>query len=173
MHNPKVRRVLFAASDDAHDERAIEFARSLQAEFGVEVLCTFSCEDFLAAGVDAREVDATKSAERLIDGVDLLVAHLPEFDDVVLSGASFPRVVQSIELACAALMRAAAKHFAEVAVVSDPDDHDDLLQELRDNDGATLYETRIRNAHGVFQACSDYDYDIAEWLGAKLGIGGE
>lgn len=170
MQNPQVKRALFAVSDAAG---AVDFAAALQSGFGVEIHCEPALADtFAAAGVEARAVDLSQSAESLLESVDLLVANLPDFDEIVLSGANFPKCVQSIELSRAALMRAAAKRFAEVALACSPEAYADLLQELADNGGATLYETRIAAAHEAFQATSDYDYDIAAWLGAKLGISG-
>ncbi len=169
MHNPQIKRVLFATENTS---AAVGFASSLQSVFGVEVLCAPSLsDDFHDAGIATRAADFSKSAESILCGIDLLVVDLPDFDDLVLSGANFPKCVQGIDLDRIALMRAAAKRFAEVAVVCDPDAYEGLLQELSDNAGATLYETRIRNAYEAFQATSDYDYDVASWLASKLGIG--
>lgn len=167
MQNPLIKTALFAA-DDAE---AVAFAASLQRGFGTRVLvhgCTLAA--FQAAGVKAEPVDAGISAENALVGVDLVVSMVPDFNEALMSGASFPKCVSSIELSRVALIRAAAKRFAEVAVVIDENDFAAILQELSDNDGATLYETRIRQAHAAFQAISDYDYDVAEWLAAKLGI---
>lgn len=168
MHNPKVERALFAVSDVQESAR---FAEQLQKRWGVAVSCDSLLVDaFAQAGVEAAAVDLSLGAEGIVDGFDMLVADIPDFDEVVLSGANFPACIKSIELRRMALLRAAAKRFDGIAVVCDLDDCDDILQELADNKGATLYETRIRNAYDAFQMSSDYDYDIAEWLGAKLGI---
>lgn len=169
MHNPKVERALFAVSDVQESAR---FAEQLQKRWGVVVSCDsrLLVDAFAQAGVEAAAVDLSLDAEGIIDGFDMLVADVPDFDEVVLSGANFPACIKSIELRRMALLRAAAKRFDEIAVVCDLGECDDILQELADNKGATLYETRIRNAHDAFQASSNYDYDIAEWLGVKLGI---
>ena len=61
------------------------------------------------------------------------------------------------------MLRAAAKNFAHVAAVCDPNDYETVLDELRR--GSQLSEeTRRRLAGKVFAHTSAYDGAIARWL---------
>ena len=64
------------------------------------------------------------------------------------------------------MVRAAAKNFLRVAVVSDPKDYELLLDELRANDGATTLVTRFRLAQRAFARIAEYDSAISAYLSA-------
>ncbi len=67
------------------------------------------------------------------------------------------------------MLRSAAKNFESVAVVTEPERYDAILEEMRANDGATTRETRVALALKVFQTTNAYDGAIARWLGGQLG----
>ena len=94
-------------------------------------------------------------AESGIEPFDLVVVNLYPF-------TSDPGV-ELIDVGGPAMLRAAAKNFAHVAAVCDPDDYDAVLEELRQ--GSELSEeTRRRLAGKVFAHTSAYDAAIARWL---------
>jgi phosphoribosylaminoimidazolecarboxamide formyltransferase/IMP cyclohydrolase len=62
------------------------------------------------------------------------------------------------------MLRSAAKNFASVTVVTDPECYDALLAEMRSHDGATRLETRRAYATEVFRTTSHYDNAIWQYL---------
>ena len=72
--------------------------------------------------------------------------------------------VETIDIGGPAMVRAAAKNHAHVAVVVDPADYDAVLAELR-RDGAISLETRRKLARKAFAHTSAYDAAISAWLG--------
>lgn len=62
------------------------------------------------------------------------------------------------------LIQAAARNWAEVAVVVDPDDYQPLLDELDAHDGALTAVTRLRLAAKAFVACAAHDATVASYL---------
>jgi len=52
-----------------------------------------------------------------------------------------------------------------VAVVVDPGDYDDLIRELRENDGQISARMRFRLAKKVFSMTAKYDTAISNYLG--------
>ncbi len=102
-----------------------------------------------------REEDVATLAESGIEPFDLIVVNLYPF-------TSDPGV-ELIDVGGPAMLRAAAKNFAHVAAVCDPDDYETVLDELRL--GSELSEeTRRRLAGKVFAHTSAYDGAIARWL---------
>ena len=73
--------------------------------------------------------------------------------------------VETIDIGGPAMVRAAAKNHAHVAVVVDPADYDVVLDELR-RDGAISLETRRSLARKAFAHTAAYDAAISAWLGA-------
>ncbi len=71
--------------------------------------------------------------------------------------------VETIDIGGPAMVRAAAKNHAHVAVVVDPADYDAVLDELR-REGAVSLATRRALARKAFAHTSAYDAAIAAWL---------
>ena len=71
--------------------------------------------------------------------------------------------VETIDIGGPAMVRAAAKNHAHVAVVVDPADYDAVLDELR-REGAISLVTRRALAQKAFAHTSAYDAAIAAWL---------
>ncbi len=72
--------------------------------------------------------------------------------------------VETIDIGGPAMVRAAAKNHAHVAVVVDPSDYDAVLSELR-REGAISAATRRALAQKAFAHTAAYDAAIAAWLG--------
>ena len=70
------------------------------------------------------------------------------------------------------MIRAAGKNHEFVAVVVDPGDYPQLLQQLKDQGGSqgeAAGPWRRRLAWKAFQHCSTYDAAVAEWLWRQAG----
>src|SRR6185437_14225854 len=65
-----------------------------------------------------------------IKPIDLLVVNLYPFESTVERGASFDECIENIDIGGPAMIRAAAKNHADVAVVVDPTDYEKVLGEM-------------------------------------------
>jgi phosphoribosylaminoimidazolecarboxamide formyltransferase/IMP cyclohydrolase len=101
-----------------------------------------------------------------ISPIDLVVVNLYPFEEAVRRDASFDEVVEQIDIGGPALVRAAAKNHAHVAVVVDPSDYAAVLAEMRESGGALSERTRFRLAAKAFGATARYDGAISSYLGA-------
>src|SRR3954471_13176030 len=101
-----------------------------------------------------------------IEPFDLLVSNLYPFRQTVLSGAGPDEVVAQIDIGGPAMVRAAAKNHASVAVVTDPGDYGALLDAVRAG-GFDLAE-RQRLAARAFAHTAAYDVAVASWMGSVL-----
>src|SRR3954471_16560416 len=101
-----------------------------------------------------------------IEPFDLLVSNLYPFRQTVLSGAGPDEVVEQIDIGGPAMVRAAAKKHASVAVVTDPGDYGALLDAVRGG-GFDLAE-RQRLAAPAFAHTAAYDVAVASWMGSVL-----
>lgn len=108
---------------------------------------------------------ARDMTEKDIAPFDLVVVNLYPFEEAAARGRS-REVLEMIDIGGPALLRAAAKNHARVAVVADPSDYEALLVELRAT-GGTTHATRERLAGRAFARTAAYDGAIARYLSAS------
>jgi phosphoribosylaminoimidazolecarboxamide formyltransferase/IMP cyclohydrolase len=101
--------------------------------------------------------------------IDLLVVNLYPFEATVARGADFATCVENIDIGGPAMIRAAAKNHADVAVVVDPADYAEVLGELDRHEGMTTLALRRKLAAKAYARTAVYDAAIARWFGETLG----
>lgn len=120
-------------------------------------------------GLLARHDDADHMRQLDDHGIvqfDLLVGNLYPFESTISTpGVSFHEAIEQIDIGGPAMLRAAAKNFASVIVVSDPSDYDEIVECLQL--GTVSVEKRRALAAKVFSHVSAYDSLVAEYL--RLG----
>jgi phosphoribosylaminoimidazolecarboxamide formyltransferase/IMP cyclohydrolase len=94
--------------------------------------------------------------------IDLVVVNLYPFAEVVAGGAGEASALEAIDIGGPTLLRAAAKNFASVGVVSSPFQYPKVLAELES--GGLSVESRRTLAAEAFQLVSAYDALIARYL---------
>ncbi len=118
-----------------------------------------------------RDIDAAVMAQHGIRPIDLVVVNLYPFEATVArSGCTREDAIENIDIGGPAMIRAAAKNHAFVAVVVDPADYGPLLDELRT--GNVLAEaTRRRLARKAYAHTASYDAAIWRYLEDREGDG--
>ncbi len=101
-------------------------------------------------------------AELSVQPFGLLVCNLYPFEAAVSSGAAPDECVEQIDIGGPAMVRAAAKNHASVAVVTDPAAYPRLLSAVRGG-GFTLEERRLLAA-SAFAHTAEYDTAVAAWF---------
>lgn len=98
-----------------------------------------------------------------IQPIDLVIVNLYPFKATILKeGVTREEAVENIDIGGPTMLRAAAKNYQDVAVVTDPEDYPRILEELK-NGGITL-ETKFYLMQKVFMHTSSYDTMIADYL---------
>ncbi|MBL0030570.1 MAG: bifunctional phosphoribosylaminoimidazolecarboxamide formyltransferase/IMP cyclohydrolase [Rhodanobacteraceae bacterium] len=114
-----------------------------------------------------RGLDDAVMAEHGIAPIDLLVLNLYPFERVSMDpDSTFADIVENIDIGGPAMLRAAAKNFAHVAVATDPSQYAGLLAELDANNGALSAKTRFALAVAAFNRVAQYDAFISNYLSA-------
>ena len=116
---------------------------------------------------DTRNADHVRQLDRLgIAPFDLVVCNLYPFRQAVAAGADGDEAVEQIDIGGPAMVRAAAKNHASVAVVVDPAAYADILAAVRD--GGFDLAARQRLASAAFAHTASYDVAVARWMAARL-----
>lgn len=110
-------------------------------------------------------------AEAVTHGVlpiDIVVVNLYPFTQTVAGGGSFEQCIEDIDIGGVALIRAAAKNHAHVAIVTDPSDYHTLQTEL-DTHRVISAQTKTTLARTAFEHTAAYDSAIAAWFATTQG----
>ena len=102
-------------------------------------------------------------AEHGIGPIDLVVVNLYPFRETAARPGVTPEaVIEQIDIGGPSMLRSAAKNFAAVTVVVDPDDYERVLAAIVAGDDAD--ELRRELAAKVFAHTASYDAAIASWF---------
>ena len=104
-----------------------------------------------------------------IKPIDLLVVNLYPFEATIAKGAAYDECIENIDIGGPAMIRAAAKNHADVAVVVDVADYAPLLAALDANHGATTLALRKTLAQKAYARTAVYDAAISNWFANELG----
>ena len=103
-----------------------------------------------------------------IPPIDLVVVNLYPFRETVArAGVTLDDAIENIDIGGPAMVRSAAKNWAHVGIVVDPDDYAALVAELDANGRMLTEATRFRLAQKAFAHTAAYDGAIANWLTAR------
>jgi phosphoribosylaminoimidazolecarboxamide formyltransferase/IMP cyclohydrolase len=107
-----------------------------------------------------------------IQPIDMVVVNLYQFEKAAArEGVTLEELIENIDIGGPTMIRSAAKNFHDVAVVVSPADYSAISEEMRENGGGLLRETRWRLAQKAFRTTADYDSAISSRLAKVDGEG--
>ncbi len=109
---------------------------------------------------------------------ELRKKNIPEIDLVIVDLYPFEKqlkeksknLIEYIDIGGPTLIRAAAKNFNDVTVISSNDDYSSLIKELKTNKGATSIKFRKFMSAKAFSLTAYYDSVVSNWLNNQLNI---
>ncbi|SFW74031.1 bifunctional phosphoribosylaminoimidazolecarboxamide formyltransferase/IMP cyclohydrolase [Luteibacter sp. UNCMF366Tsu5.1] len=111
-----------------------------------------------------RGIDDAVMAEHGIEPIDLLVLNLYPFERTVADPAcTLDDAIENIDIGGPAMLRAAAKNWNDVGVLTSPDQYDEALAEI-ERQGGLSRATRFRLSVAAFNRVSNYDAAISDYL---------
>lgn len=125
--------------------------------------------EIAAALLFNREKDATEAEELKVHAIDLVVCNLYPFQEVLYTGANLDQLIEHIDIGGVTMIRAAAKNFKYVAVVTDTKDYAAIIEELETSGGTLTYATRKALMRKAFNHTADYDAAIATAMDKEQG----
>jgi phosphoribosylaminoimidazolecarboxamide formyltransferase / IMP cyclohydrolase len=108
--------------------------------------------------------DIAQLSEYAIPEIDLVIVDLYPFENTVASGATEDEIIEKIDIGGIALIRAAAKNFADVIIVPSRTDYDSLLDLLDQKEGESSLDDRKEFARKAFATSSHYDSAIFNYF---------
>ena len=111
--------------------------------------------------------DQQQIAKYEIPEIDLVIVDLYPFEETVASGASDEDIIEKIDIGGISLIRAAAKNFNDVVIVSSRNQYQTLLDLLIEKEGATSLDDRKEFARLAFATSSHYDSAIFNYFNGE------
>jgi len=117
-----------------------------------------------------RVKDREEAASLGIEPINLVVCNLYPFKKVMEEGAELEELIENIDIGGPTMIRAAAKNFKYVGVLTRPDAYTELIEELEENEGSISYGFRKRMMTEAFNHTADYDAKIATAMDKEVGV---
>jgi phosphoribosylaminoimidazolecarboxamide formyltransferase/IMP cyclohydrolase len=109
-------------------------------------------------------------ADHALPEIDLVVCNLYPFEQTVARpGVTEAEAIENIDIGGPCMVRAAAKNFASVAVVTAPSQFAGVLEAMKANDGKLPRAVRVSLAQQAFQRIADYDAAIEDYFATIAG----
>lgn len=116
-----------------------------------------------------REKHAQEARLLGVQPIDMVVCNFYPFDQERLASQELSSVIENIDVGGPTMVRAAAKNFRHVAVITDPADYPAIIEELSTNDGELSTATHERLMRRAFNCTADYDAAIAMSMDERVG----
>ncbi|MEX2600958.1 MAG: bifunctional phosphoribosylaminoimidazolecarboxamide formyltransferase/IMP cyclohydrolase [Balneolaceae bacterium] len=112
---------------------------------------------------DLDELDKLK-----IKPIELVVVNLYPFKETIARGGVTPATAtENIDIGGPTMIRAAAKNFAHVCILSNPAQYSSFSDEIK-QDGSISYQTRLALATAAFEQTADYDAAISQYYSGLM-----
>lgn len=108
-----------------------------------------------------------------IELIDIVVINLYPFEESILNGANLSDAIEKIDVGGPALIRAAAKNYKSVAVVSNKNQYTRIIEELKSQDMHISEKTLENLAISAWTLVSHYDVIIEKYFRKKFGFDDE
>ena len=102
--------------------------------------------------------------------IDLIVVNFYPFQKIVTNTKNPKQIIENIDIGGPTMVRAAAKNFKNVTIVTNRDDYGSLIKELENLKGKTSLKFRELMSSKAFGLTAYYDAMIANWFNRKLKI---
>ena len=102
--------------------------------------------------------------------IDLIVVNFYPFQKIVLNSKNPKQIIENIDIGGPTMVRAAAKNFNNVTIITNKDDYGSLIEELENLKGKTSLKFRELMSSKAFGLTAYYDAMIANWFNKKLKI---
>tara|TARA_Y100001970_G_scaffold277295_1_gene381239 strand:+ start:1705 stop:3246 length:1542 start_codon:yes stop_codon:yes gene_type:complete len=98
------------------------------------------------------------------DEIDLVIVNFYQFEKVLESSKNRSKIIENIDVGGPAMVRAAAKNYKFVTVVSKVKQYTELINELNKNNGSTSLEFREKMSREAFSETAYYDAVVADFF---------
>ncbi len=102
--------------------------------------------------------------ENKFENIDLIIVNFYPFEQTIKQTNNHQKIIENIDIGGPAMVRAAAKNYSNVTVVTSKEQYKELINELDNNNGSTSAEFRKRMSKFAFSLTAHYDTLISNYF---------
>ena len=96
--------------------------------------------------------------------IDLVIVNFYPFEKTLTTTNYHSKIIENIDIGGPTMVRAAAKNYYDVTVITNPDQYDDLIKELNIYNGRTSFNFREKLSEEAFSETAYYDSIISKYF---------
>ena len=96
--------------------------------------------------------------------IDLVIVNFYPFEKTLATTNNHLKIIENIDIGGPTMVRAAAKNYNDVTVITYPDQYDDLIKELNINKGSTSLSFRQKMSEEAFSETAYYDSLVSNYF---------
>ena len=104
------------------------------------------------------------------EAIDLIIVNFYPFETTIKDTSNKEKIIENIDIGGPSMVRAAAKNFKDVTVITDKKDYLELSKELKKSKGKTSLKFRERMASKAYGLTAYYDAIVSEWFNREMGF---
>ena len=104
------------------------------------------------------------------ENIDLVIVNFYPFEQTLSQTKNHNNIIENIDIGGPAMVRASAKNYNDVTVITSPDQYSELINQLKINKGSTSLEFRKKMSQIAFTETAYYDSVIANYFNKTLKI---
>ena len=94
----------------------------------------------------------------------MVITNFYPFEKTLALTNNHTKIIENIDIGGPAMVRAAAKNYKDVTVITDPSQYDDLIKELNENKGRTSLNFRQKMSEEAFSETAYYDSLVSNYF---------
>ena len=98
------------------------------------------------------------------ENIDLVIVNFYPFEKILNTTKNHNKIIENIDIGGPTMVRAAAKNYNDVTVITSPEQYLELINELEVNKGATSTEFKKRMSQVAFSETAYYDSVISQYF---------
>ena len=98
------------------------------------------------------------------ENIDLVIVNFYPFEQILKTSKNHDKIIENIDVGGPTLVRAAAKNYNDVTVITSVNQYSELINQLKDNKGSTTLEFRKRMSQNAFTETAFYDSVISNYF---------
>jgi len=104
------------------------------------------------------------------ENIDLVIVNFYPFEKTLNSTNDHKKIIENIDVGGPTMVRAAAKNYNDVTVITSPIQYDELIDQLDKNNGSTTIEFRQKMSQTAFTETAYYDAVISDYFNKLSNI---
>ena len=104
------------------------------------------------------------------ENIDLVIVNFYPFEKTLNSTKDHKKIIENIDVGGPTMVRAAAKNYDDVTVITSPNQYEELIDQLENNNGSTTAEFRQKMSQIAFTETAYYDAVISDYFNKLSNI---